>query len=126
MAHSRKSRPTAPVPAKTAARATGPNRNERVWAVVHRIPRGRVATYGQIAAQAALPGPTGPRQVGYALAALAPGTTIPWQRVVNAQGRISLRGASDGDCRQRELLALEGVEFGLDGAIDLARYGWQR
>ena len=121
-----KSRSAARRPAASSAAAAGPNRNERVWAVVHRIPRGRVATYGQIAAQAALPGPTGPRQVGYALAALAPGSTIPWQRVVNAQGRISLRGATDGDCRQRELLALEGVEFGLDGAVDLARYGWLR
>lgn len=126
MVSHRTSRPAARRPAAPSAAATGPNRNERVWAVVHRIPRGHVATYGQIAAQAALPGPTGPRQVGYALAALAPGSTIPWQRVVNAQGRISPRGATDGDCRQRELLALEGVEFGLDGAVDLVRYGWQR
>lgn len=103
--------------------APGPNRNERVWAVVNRIPRGRVATYKQIAQQAALPGPTGPRQVGYALAALAEGSSIPWHRVVNVAGRVSPR---DSSALQRELLEAEGVGFGLDGAIDLERYGWRR
>ena len=127
MAIVRRPSPTAvKKPARAKTPAQGPNRNERVWAVVHRIPRGRVATYKQIAQQAALPGPTGPRQVGYALAALAPGSKIPWQRVVNVQGRISARGAADGDGLQRELLEREGVVFELDGAIDLARYGWLR
>ncbi len=101
----------------------GPNRNERVWAVVHRIPRGRVATYKQIAQHAALPGPTGARQVGYALAALAEGSRIPWHRVVNVAGRVSPR---DSSALQRELLEAEGVCFGLDGVIDLERYGWRR
>ncbi len=103
-----------------------PNRNQRVWAVVRRIPRGRVATYKQIAEHAVLPGPTGPRQVGYALAALPEDTKIPWQRVINVQGRVSPRGPHDDGERQRELLALEGVQIGLDGRIDLARYGWRR
>jgi len=103
--------------------APGPNRNERVWAVVSRIPRGRVATYKQVAQQAVLPGPTGPRQVGYALAALADGSRIPWHRVVNVAGRVSPR---DSSALQRELLEAEGVGFGLDGAIDLERYGWRR
>jgi len=101
----------------------GPNRNERVWAVVKRIPRGRVATYKQIAQHAALPGPTGPRQVGYALAALAEGSRLPWHRVVNAAGRVSPR---DSSALQRELLEAEGVCFSLDGVIDLERYGWRR
>jgi methylated-DNA-protein-cysteine methyltransferase-like protein len=103
-----------------------PNRNQRVWAVVRRIPRGRVATYKQIAEHAVLPGPTGPRQVGYALAALPADTRIPWQRVINAQGCVSSRGPHDDGEHQRELLALEGVAIGLDGRIDLARYGWRR
>ena len=127
MASARRALPSAAkkaVRAKTAA--PGPNRNERVWAVVHRIPRGRVATYKQVAQHAALPGPTGARQVGYALAALAPGSKIPWQRVVNAQGRISARGAPEADCPQRELLEREGVVFSLDGVIDFARFGWSR
>jgi methylated-DNA-protein-cysteine methyltransferase-like protein len=101
----------------------GPNRNERVWAVVHRIPRGRVATYKQVAQHAALPGPTGARQVGYALAALAEGSRIPWHRVVNAAGRVSPRESS---ALQRELLEAEGVCFDLDGVVDLERYGWRR
>ncbi len=105
------------------APAPGPNRNERVWAVVKRIPRGRVATYKQVAQQAALPGPTGPRQVGYALAALAEGSRIPWHRVVIVAGRVSPR---DSSALQRELLEAEGVAFGLDGAIDLERHGWRR
>jgi len=113
-------------PAPEAAAPPAPNRNQRVWAVVRRIPRGRVATYKQIAEHAVLPGPTGPRQVGYALAALPADTRIPWQRVINSQGRVSTRGPHDDGERQRELLALEGVEIGLDGRIDLARYGWRR
>lgn len=94
--------------------------------MVRLIPRGRVATYGQIATLAAVPGPTGPRQVGYALAALAAGSKIPWHRVINAQGRVSPRGPQDDGARQLELLALEGVQIGSDGRIDLARYRWRR
>ena len=106
-------------------RPDGGNRNERVWAVVATIPSGRVATYKQIAELAACPGPTGARQVGYALAALADGTRSPWHRVVNSKGRVSPRGGLDVPCRQRDLLGQEGVEFGLDGAIDLAQYQWR-
>ncbi len=116
----------APRPRAAAELPPAPNRNQRVWAVVRRIPRGRVATYKQIAEHAVLPGPTGPRQVGYALAALPADSRIPWQRVINAQGRVSPRGPHDDGERQRELLALEGVQIGLDGRIDLARYGWRR
>lgn len=110
-------------PPRPAADPPAPDRNQRVWAAVRRIPRGRVTTYGQIARDAAIAGPTGPRQVGYALAALAAGTRIPWHRVVNAAGRISPRDSAE---LQRELLEAEGVVFSLEGAIDLAHYGWRR
>ena len=100
------------------------NRNQRVWQVVAQIPRGCVMTYAQVARAAAVPGPSGPRQVGYALAALAAGSTVPWQRVVNAAGRISVRD-TEGGHTQRSLLEEEGVEFDLNGKLDLARFGWQ-
>jgi len=110
-----------------AGRARSPaldNRNQRVWRTVMTIPAGRVATYAQVASFASVPGPTGPRQVGYALAALAADASVPWQRVVNARGQISARD-TPGGCRQRELLEAEGVSFDLEGRIDLNRYGWQ-
>lgn len=96
----------------------------RIYAAVSRVPRGRVATYGQIASAAGLPGHA--RMVGYALSALAEGSRVPWHRVVNAAGRISLR--SDGrpmDEIQRFLLEKEGVRFGADGAISLDRFRWR-
>ncbi len=67
----------------------------RIYAVVRRIPRGRVATYGQIAELAGLPGHA--RQVGYALHALPDGTAVPWHRVLNARGALSLRRSPGGE-----------------------------
>jgi methylated-DNA-protein-cysteine methyltransferase-like protein len=99
------------------------NRNQRVWRTVLQIPRGKVATYGQIAGLADVPGPTGPRQVGYALAALADDSTVPWQRVVNAAGAVSARD-SLGGASQRALLEAEGVAFDAHGKIDFQRYRW--
>ena len=99
------------------------NRNQRVWRTVLQIPRGKVATYGQIASLADVPGPTGPRQVGYALAALASDSAVPWQRVVNAAGTVSARDTVGG-ASQRALLEAEGVAFDADGKIDFQRYRW--
>ncbi|HEX2190543.1 MAG TPA: MGMT family protein [Longimicrobiaceae bacterium] len=97
---------------------------ERVYAVVRRIPRGRVATYGQVAALAGLPGQA--RRVGYALAALPGGSAVPWHRVVNAQGRISARGTDPGSVLpQRFRLEEEGVGFDEGGRIPLERFGWR-
>ena len=96
---------------------------ERIYQAVRRIPRGRVATYGQIAELAGIP--RHPRQVGYALHALPEGRPLPWHRVVNAQGTISPRGDSDWVKIQRSLLEDEGVEFGPGDRIDLARYRWR-
>ena len=99
-------------------------RYERVYAVVRRIPRGRVATYGQVAMLAGLPGQA--RFVGYALAALPTRSAVAWQRVVNAQGRVSPRGhGSECEALQKAMLRREGVRFGREGAIALAIYQWR-
>lgn len=95
--------------------------HQRIHDVVARIPRGRVATYGQIARIARLPGQA--RLVGYALHALPAGTRLPWQRVVNAQGAISVGGESGA--RQRKLLEAEGVRFDGRGRIDLEKFQWR-
>jgi methylated-DNA-protein-cysteine methyltransferase-like protein len=92
----------------------------RIYAAVSAIPRGRVASYGDVAAMAGLPGRA--RQVGYALHALGPETAVPWQRVVNARGQLSL--PDQAGARQRRCLEGEGVEFGAGGRIDLSRFGW--
>ena len=95
----------------------------RIYAVVRRIPRGRVATYGQVARLAGLPGRA--RQVGYALHALAEADRVPWQRVVNARGEVSVRAEPGMDCVQRQLLEREGVTFDGRGRVDLERCGWR-
>ena len=95
-----------------------------IYAVVSRIPEGRVATYGQVAGLAGLPGRA--RLVGYALSALAGRSTIPWHRVVNAEGRISSRSCgSDADLEQRLRLEHEGVSFDAGGRIHLERFLWR-
>lgn len=97
---------------------------QAIYAVVCRIPEGRVATYGQVALLAGLPGRA--RLVGYALSVLAGRSTIPWHRVVNAQGRISPRSCgSDADREQRLRLEREGVSFDADDRIPLAQYIWR-
>ncbi len=96
---------------------------ERIWRVVRRIPKGRVATYGQVAELAGLPRQA--RLVGYALHALPEAKRVPWQRVVNAQGRISARGLAEYEALQRKRLEGEGVRFDARDRIDLARYGWR-
>jgi methylated-DNA-protein-cysteine methyltransferase-like protein len=96
--------------------------NERwsaIWAAVRAIPPGRVASYGQVAAAADLPGRA--RMVGKALAGLPPDSRVPWQRVVNARGEISLPGRS-GEL-QRRLLRAEGISFRPNGRIDMRRFG---
>ena len=97
---------------------------ERIYAVVRRIPRGRVATYGQVAALAGLPGQA--RLVGYALHALTSSTGVPWQRVINARGTVSARGTqSGGALTQRVILEREGVAFDGAGRVSLDRFGWK-
>ena len=95
---------------------------DHILAVVRLIPRGRVASYGQIAWIVNAPTP---RMVGYALAGLPDGSDIPWQRVINSQGGISPRGDPQASGGQRTLLEAEGVEFGPDVRVDFARFGWE-
>ena len=95
---------------------------EEIYRVVGLIPRGRVATYGQIAELAGLPRQA--RRVGYALSALPRGTAVPWQRVVNASGEISMRAHPGAERRQRNLLRLEGIAFDR-GRIPLDRFQWR-
>ena len=97
---------------------------ERIWSAVRRIPRGRVATYGQVARVAGLPRQA--RMVGYALHALPDDVakSVPWQRVINAQGRISLRAFAGSEAVQRKLLEREGVKFDARDRVDLERFGW--
>ena len=94
----------------------------KIYAVVRRIPRGKVTSYGRVAALAGLPGRA--RQVGYAMHALERGTTVPWHRVVNAAGRVSRRRVPGAELTQRMLLEREGVRFGPGGRISFARFGW--
>ncbi|HEY2163765.1 MAG TPA: MGMT family protein [Gemmatimonadaceae bacterium] len=96
----------------------------RIYAVVRRVPNGRVTTYGNVARIAGLAGHA--RQVGYALAALPAGTSVPWHRVINAQGKLSLEreGRSSGTT-QRILLVREGVTVDAGGRVSLARFGWR-
>ncbi len=103
---------------------TSLKRYERIYAAVRRIPRGRVATYGQIATIAGLDGHA--RQVGYALHALPERNDVPWHRVINAKGEISPRSAGDSHELQKMLLEGEGVEIDARGRIDLARFRWTR
>lgn len=100
---------------------------EEVWYVVRQIPYGKVASYGQIAKM--IPPPNGvdveayiafaPRWVGGAMANCP--DDVPWQRVINSQGKISERAGAE---KQRLLLEQEGVEFDAKDRVDLKKYGW--
>jgi len=100
---------------------TKPTMYERIYRVVGEIPKGTVTTYGQVARNA---GGCSPRNVGYALSALPDDLDLPWHRVINRQGRISLRSGPGGELIQREMLESEGVVFNENDQVDLGRYGW--
>ena len=95
----------------------------RIYRVVRRIPAGRVATYGQVAEVAGLRGQA--RLVGYALHALAGDDVVPWHRVLNAAGRISIRGLSAASVTQRLRLEQEGVRFDARGRVRLEEVQWK-
>lgn len=96
---------------------------ERIYAIVRRVPAGKVATYGQIARLAGLAGHA--RQIGYALNALPGGEDVPWHRVINAKGEISRRADPVYEKIQREFLEDEGIEFDEHARVSLARYQWR-
>jgi len=98
---------------------------KRVYQLVRRIPRGKVATYGQLAA--ILGQPRAARAVGHALRLLPRpmAGAIPWQRVINASGRISFRGDVLRPDLQRALLEKEGIAFDRRGTVDLKRFLWR-
>lgn len=128
----RRDRPVEP-PEPRAGSAAGSSRqvpgaaagfDQRVYAAVALIPAGRLATYGQIAE---LIGAWGcARQVGWALRRLPLPSALPWQRVVNAAGRIAMTPSREGsDWIQRELLLAEGIPVQPDGRLPLARFRWR-
>jgi methylated-DNA-protein-cysteine methyltransferase-like protein len=105
---------------RLADRRPGASFFDRVYALVRRIPRGRVATYGQVAALLGVP--RGARAVGWALRGIgAREASVPWHRVVGQAGRISLDGRPSG-LLQRRRLRQEGVRF-VSGHVDMARHG---
>jgi methylated-DNA-protein-cysteine methyltransferase-like protein len=86
---------------------------QRIYALVKQIPPGQVVSYGYLAGVAG----TSPRVIGFALAALTEQSDVPWQRVINSQGRISARKDSDRATLQRVLLAAEGICFDSSGRV---------
>ena len=101
-----------------------PSFDQRVWSVVEQIPHGRLATYGQIAD---LIGAWGcARQVGWALRRLSLPSDVPWHRVVNAKGKISMSLSREGtDWMQRDLLITEGIPVDQEGRLPLKRFLWR-
>ncbi len=94
---------------------------DRIYAMVRRVPPGKVTTYGRIAD---LVGGCTARMVGYAMAALKRGTApdVPWQRVINAKGKISVHGDGIGNAMQRAILEEEGIEFDDKDRVDFSRH----
>lgn len=98
------------------------NRRERIWQVVSQIPKGKVASYGQVARLAELPGYA--RYVGFVMKNLPRGSKLPWHRVVNSRGTLSFDPDSTQYRRQKDLLEAEGIVF-IKGRFSLNRYGWK-
>ena len=96
---------------------------ERVYALVRQVPFGQVVTYGQVAAL--LGAPRAARAVGYALRFLPPNTDVPWHRVINHLGGISLRHPASQPHVQRTLLEAEGITFDAEGRVDLSQDRWE-
>jgi methylated-DNA-protein-cysteine methyltransferase related protein len=104
--------------------ASRSDRHERILRVVRSIPRGRASTYGDVAVLAGLPGHA--RLVGYALFALPAHTAVPWHRVVNASGGLSIGRARPGaEIEQRQRLESEGIAFDARGRVRLDLHRWR-
>lgn len=96
---------------------------DRIYEILRTIPSGKVATYGQIARLAGMAGHA--RQVGYALHRLPDHSDVPWYRVINARGEISLHPQDVSSSMQRARLEKEGVQFISDRRVSLKEYGWR-
>ncbi len=94
---------------------------EKIWQVVHQIPPGKVASYGQVAKLAELPGYA--RYVGHVMKRLPPGSKLPWHRVANSQGKLSFPHNSEPYKIQKSKLEAEGVVF-LNGRFSLKKFAW--
>lgn len=91
---------------------------QQIYRLVRQLPPGTVSTYGRIGQLVGCAA----RTVGFAMAGLPPGSDVPWQRVINSQGKVSARRDGEGNMLQRDLLAAEGIRFDSAGKIDLKRY----
>lgn len=98
------------------------NTFEKIYSVVKKIPKGKVASYGTVAALAG--NPRWARVVGYALHVNPEPGKIPCHRVVTRGGEVSKAFAFGGENMQRQLLSEEGIEFLDDGRVDMARFAW--
>ena len=92
-----------------------------IYDLVCKVPAGHVTTYGQIAREVGCTA----RTVGFAMAALPPGGHVPWQRVINSQGKVSPRLDGEGNVLQRDLLEIEGLNFDQNGRVNLDEYSWK-
>ncbi len=97
--------------------------NQLVYALVRHIPPGKVLSYGRVAKLLGVP--QGARAVGWAMSALKSGDQgVPWHRVLNAKGRVSIKGSPEGAAEQRARLEAEGIIFDEFGYLDMNKYLW--
>lgn len=96
---------------------------QQVWRLVSLIPEGRVASYGQIATM--LGNPRAARTVGWAMHSCPAELDLPWHRVINSRGEISLNAEYACGKLQLQLLEAEGIHIGNNGVIDIQKYGWR-
>lgn len=106
-----------------AKRQDGADFASHVYRIVKQCPRGKVVSYGGVAAM--LGQPRAARAVGRALNSLPDGSKVPWWRVINSRGEVSIRGVEHGEVLQRTLLEREGVTFQRNGRVSWKQFGWQ-
>ena len=102
---------------------SGLNNKEKIWQIVHQIPKGKVSSYGQVARMAGLPGYA--RYVGHTMKNLPDGTKLPWHRVANSQGKLSFPTGGSEYQKQKGRLEAEGVVF-VNGRFSLKKFGWNQ
>ena len=100
-----------------------PSNKEKIWQIVHQIPKGKVASYGQVAKLAGLPGYA--RYVGFVMKNLPKGTKLPWFRVANSQGKLSFPRDSKEYQIQKRKLEAEGIIF-INGRFSMKKFGWNQ